>query len=158
VVAAHWAVAGGIARLAALIEQHGEAVEADLAFRGIDLRDLWRGDLTWRRLAVLVAALPPESATKAAARDALSPAQLAALPTRSGHGPWSHTELLLAAIVDRLSMLLWQNGGKASAPRPEPIPRPGVESNHQRTLSTAAVTYLADRRERRRAALAAERK
>jgi hypothetical protein len=143
---------GGIASLAALIEQHCGAVEADLAFRGIDLRDLWRGDLTWRRLAVLVAALPPESATKTAVREALSPAQRATLPQRQGHGPWSHSELLLAAIVDRLALLLWQNAGKASAPKPAPVPRPGIEQPH-RVLSEAGVSYLAERRARREANL-----
>lgn len=43
-------------------------MEADLAFRGIDFRDFFRpkggsSRLTLRRLAVLVRALPPESAT-----------------------------------------------------------------------------------------------
>lgn len=142
------AVAGGIVSVAALIAQHGDAVEADLAFRGIDLRDLWRGDLTWRRVAVLVAALPAESATKTAVRDSMSPAQLAAVPAREGHGPWSHADLLLAGISDRLGLLLWQNTRKATAPRPEPIPRPGVE-RQRRQLDERAVSYLADRRAER---------
>lgn len=39
-------------------------MEADLAFRGVDLRDLWRpGGLSLRRLWVLIQALPPESLT-----------------------------------------------------------------------------------------------
>lgn len=149
----HRAVAGGICRLAALIDQHGGAVEADLAFRGIDLRDLWRGDLTWRRLAVLVAALPPESATKTAIRDSMTPEQLASLPTSSGHGPWSNSELLLAAVVDRLSLLLWQNS-RSKSKQPPPIPRPGVEQTSGRRISDKGVTYLAERRARRAARLA----
>lgn len=35
-------------------------------FYGVDLADLWRGGLSVRRLAVLIAGLPPESATSAA--------------------------------------------------------------------------------------------
>ena len=46
-----------------MIRDYGDAVEADLAFRGIDLRDLYRSGsgLTPRRLYVLVRALPPEA-------------------------------------------------------------------------------------------------
>lgn len=38
-------------------------VEADLAYRGIDFRDLWRrgSGLTLRRLGVLVRGLPPDA-------------------------------------------------------------------------------------------------
>ena len=148
------AVGGGILRLAALIERHCEALEADLLFRGIDLRDLWRGDLTWRRLAVLVAALPPESATKTAIRDGLTPEQLASITPREGHGPWSNAELLLAAICDRLALLLWQNGAKSGTPQPKPITRPGVERAGARTISDRGVAYLSDRRAQRAARLA----
>jgi hypothetical protein len=46
-----------------LIRAHGDAVEADLAFQGIDLRDLWRrgSGMTLRRLWVLVKALPEDA-------------------------------------------------------------------------------------------------
>lgn len=58
--------------LARLLRDHGDAVEADLAFRGIDLRDLWRpgSGLTLRRLHVLVRALPPEALLWAVMREA----------------------------------------------------------------------------------------
>lgn len=48
-----------------MIRTHADVVEADLAFRGIDFRDLWRSGsgLTLRRLLVLVQALPPDSLT-----------------------------------------------------------------------------------------------
>jgi len=51
---------------------HGDAVEADLAFRQIDFRDLWRrgSGLTLRRLFVLLRGLPYESAFKAEMRAA----------------------------------------------------------------------------------------
>jgi hypothetical protein len=109
--------------------------------------------LTYRRAAVLIAALPPESATKTAVRDSMSDEQLDALPDPDGHGRWSHVELLLAAVVDAMNALVWQNarihGGSKSQP-PEPIRRPGV-APRKPPLSPAGVTYLNDLRERRRA-------
>lgn len=146
---------GKIASLVALIDEHGEALEADLQWRGVDLCGLWRGDFSWRKLGVLVAALPPESLTKTALREALTPEQLAELPEPDGHGPWSRTDHLLAALVDRASLLVWQqtqiNGGKRTQP-PPPLPRPGVEPvEGKRRVSAAGIAYLADLRERRRA-------
>jgi hypothetical protein len=45
-------------------------VEADLQrYYRIDYRDRWRGDLTLRRLWVLIKHLPPDAATSTAARD-----------------------------------------------------------------------------------------
>ncbi|GAB1641771.1 hypothetical protein [Krasilnikovia sp. MM14-A1259] len=53
--------------LAGLLRHHGDAVEADLAhFYGVDLAQLWTGGLSLRRLSVLIANLPPGSATWAA--------------------------------------------------------------------------------------------
>lgn len=48
-----------------MIRDHGDAVEGDLAFRGVDLRDLYRkgSGMTLRRLLVLVRALPPDALT-----------------------------------------------------------------------------------------------
>lgn len=53
-----------------MIRAHADVVEADLAFRGIDFRDLWRkgSGLTLRRLLVLVQALPPDSLTHSSVR------------------------------------------------------------------------------------------
>lgn len=58
--------------LSRLLREHGDAVEADLAFRGIDMRDLWRrgSGLTLRRLMVLIRALPPEAVLWAVMREA----------------------------------------------------------------------------------------
>ncbi|MFI1580009.1 hypothetical protein [Embleya sp. NPDC020630] len=56
--------AGGIAGLAYLLREHGEAIEADLLrYYRVDLLDLYRGEMSWRRLRVLIRYLPPESAT-----------------------------------------------------------------------------------------------
>lgn len=46
-----------------LLRDHEDAVEADLQrFYGVDLGDVWRGDLSVRRLWVLLSHLPPGSA------------------------------------------------------------------------------------------------
>lgn len=50
--------------LVALLRAHGDAVEADLLrFYRVDLGDLYRGELSLRRLSVLIKHLPSESAT-----------------------------------------------------------------------------------------------
>jgi hypothetical protein len=48
-----------------VIRVHADVVEGDLAFRGIDLRDLYRrgSGMTPRRLWVLIRALPEEALT-----------------------------------------------------------------------------------------------
>ncbi len=90
-----------------------------------------------RRLKVLVDKLPPESATKTAARDALTPDQLAELMAkqrkagRTGYGPFSHTDMKLAAIYDMLGLILHVlqvvNSRKGQTVKaPKPYPRPGV--------------------------------
>ncbi len=50
------------------LRTYGEAIEADLLFRGVDLLDFYRGRITARRLAALIKALPPDSYTGSLAR------------------------------------------------------------------------------------------
>lgn len=61
----------------------------------MQLVDLWRGQLTLRRLHVLIEHLPPESATARAQIDG---------PLAS----WSLTDALLGRLVDELSAYRWQ--------------------------------------------------
>lgn len=69
------------------------------------------GRLSWRRLGVLVAALPRESATvRAHVGEAAE---------------WGHVEHLLAAAVDVLQQANWQRAGNRNAPKPQPLRRPG---------------------------------
>ena len=68
-------------------------------FHGVDLLDVHRGIMSWRRLRVLIQHLPPESATWTALRNELSPAELAAQAEkgRPELGRWSQLEQLIAA-------------------------------------------------------------
>lgn len=74
---------------------------------------MWHGRISPRHIAVLIAALPIDSAT-----------------ARAVHGPaaaWTLTDHLLATVADRLAVMSWQLGGNRKAPYPKPIPRPGIE-------------------------------
>lgn len=139
-----------VLRLSGLIEQYGRQVEGDLwLYYQRDLRDLWqpRGGptgLTWRLLDVLFDRLPGESATKTAIRDDMPDEQLAAAAKqpRKGHGPWSHSDLLTADVIDLLKWLIFATyaaqGGKPD--RPKPYPRPGVAG--KRRIGPGQLAYL----------------
>lgn len=103
--------------------------------------------MTWRRLGVLLDGLPGESLYKTAVRDALGDEKLAELAKkpRDGHGPWSHTDLLLASIVDRLGELTYvvmAIAGNKPKP-PKPVPRPGVISGKSLRTTLRQQAYLA---------------
>lgn len=47
------------------------------------------------------------------------------------HGPvWSVEAQLMAEATDALNMANWQRGGRRSAPKPKPIPRPWLKPKH----------------------------
>ena len=106
--------------LSALLEEHGEAIEADLLREGYRLRwlDSPAQDFNWRDLFVLV---------KTTTRDSML--------FRSMHGDdeaeWGLTEQLLAMSVDTQNVMVWMKTKDAQRNppknRPKPIPRPGVE-------------------------------
>lgn len=118
----HRDLGGKIAGLHALLVEHGEAVEADLQrYHTTRLSDLATGELSWRRLGVLVAALPRDSQT-----------------SRALYGEavaWGVTEHLLATVVDLLQGANWQRSGSKSN-RPKPIPRPGQENTDGTRIGT----------------------
>lgn len=144
---------GTVLRVADLIRRYPRQVEGDLWFhyQGLDLRDLWRPSggprrLTWRLLDVLIERLPGESATKTAIRDDMADEQIAeitATPQR-GHGPWSHSDLLAADIIDLLKWVIYAiyaaQGGKPD--RPKPYPRPGVGKVKPRRIGAPQMAYL----------------
>ncbi|MGH2375103.1 MAG: hypothetical protein ACRDIC_16750 [bacterium] len=80
-----------------------DALEADLLRAGVDLLDLYRGRLTFRRVCVLVAHLPAEAALWRALRP---------------DEPLTRSELLLATVERRVTVL-WAT---VSAALGHPVP------------------------------------
>jgi hypothetical protein len=84
----------------------------------------------------LIRHLPPESAVKTELRNAMSDAEIKRLAEEAdpSQGQWSHTEMLIASLIDavRTNTFVLQrvNGVKVKAP--EPIPRPGVPSKKRK--------------------------
>ncbi|TAK89384.1 MAG: hypothetical protein EPO06_12035 [Burkholderiaceae bacterium] len=109
--------------------------------------------MTYRLLSGLIDRLPPEGHYKTAVRDSLSDAQLgeaiAANRATPGHGPWSHTDLLIAALIDSVNTLrhavIAVAGVKAKEPKP--YPRPGV-GLAERVVDPRGTAMLAARRQR----------
>lgn len=99
-----------------------------------------RGEMTARRLRVLIQHLPPESATWTALRNAMSPEELAqhAENGEPEKSRWSQTEQLLASAVDAIRALVFittiaNSDGKHQRPDPpEPIRRPGAAPRRAR--------------------------
>ncbi|MBF6213777.1 hypothetical protein IU487_22425 [Nocardia puris] len=108
-------VAGEILSLAALLDEHPQAIKSDLIDRGLRLRDLGTDALTWDDLAAVVDTLKlrPESAL---------------YRTVVPDWMWGLPEMLLADTVDSLRWLVWAKtpDGQRNRRRPKPVPRPGV--------------------------------
>lgn len=101
-----------------------------MAFRGIDVLDVYRGKLSLRRLRILIEHLPFESATKTAMRRSI-PDDAQAEPGddyRPDLAPWTNTEVLIAGLKDEVTLLrmvtVAANGGKPG--EFTPTPRPGI--------------------------------
>lgn len=91
---------------------------------------MYRGRLSLRTLRVWIEHLPPESATKTAIRNSITPEQMAEASdeARPDLAPWSGAETLLAQVKDEITRLrhtlIAVNGGKPG--EFTPTPRPGV--------------------------------
>jgi hypothetical protein len=88
------------------------------------LGDVFRGGMSFRRLGVLVAGLPPESAT-ASAIGYDAPPEVQATG-RERH--WSLDQHLLASVLDGINQLVWVTVAKDAKRRPKPpkpVSRPG---------------------------------
>lgn len=126
--------AGGIAGLAHLLREHGEAVEWDIAhyWPGRSLLELYRGEMSWRELRVFLRYLPPDSCT---AREIH--------PRDAVEEWWTPERMLTATLIDSVRItnyLLVKLHGDPKKTRglkpPDPIERPGVESR-QKTIRFA---------------------
>jgi hypothetical protein len=85
---------------------------------GKHLDELGSPSLTWRDLWVIVTWLPKDSALR---RSQFEVEELL----------WGLPEHLLAMVVDELRMGNWQRQGKAAAPKPKRVPRPGVSEGQK---------------------------
>ncbi|MVO87424.1 hypothetical protein GPA10_22335 [Streptomyces sp. p1417] len=108
-------------------------LEADLLqFFGIDFLDLWRGQLSLRRINVLIESLlnQPGRSTLAAAIDESA--------------EWSESDYILARISDAVELSNWMyyqaNSGEGSEEidAPAPLPRPG---RAHEALATEPASY-----------------
>lgn len=122
--------AGGIAGLVALIEWHGEALDADLQhyYPGRSLADLVTGRMTFRQLHVLIKGLPGDGTAMWRAGRKNLPDDVEA------SGPpddfWTPDRDLLASVIDGQNLLIWlkTEDARKGRNRPKPITRPGVKS------------------------------
>jgi hypothetical protein len=99
----------------------------------MDLVDLYRGRLSYRKLGVLIDHLPPESATITAIRSAMTDEELTEWSAGGdpAKGRWSSLEMLIAALLDEVRrfehMYVSAHVKKGqSGPAPAPVPRPGI--------------------------------
>ena len=119
--------AGKLVGLAALIDEHDEAIEFDLLRLGYRLRwlDSPTEDFTWRDLWVLVRNLGPDSATHVAVNG-------------REESEWTLANHLLAMIAENTSLAIWMKTADAQKKpprnRPKPIFRPGVEDDSKQKI------------------------
>lgn len=109
---------GGIFGLVKFLREHGEAVEYHLITLGLRLEWVGTERLSWRDLWVIIQQSPPGSSIHAA----LDPE--AARWARGEPVPY-----LLAHIGDTLANANWQRSGRSTAPKPKPLPRPGMKND-----------------------------
>ena len=114
------------------MREHAGAIEADFQhyYNGLDLLDLWRGTLTPRKAAVLMANLPPGAALWRA---------------MDVPGAWTNGEHLAASAVDALEVANWQRTTAGAEGRnvPQPVARPGVEAVKTTTATSRADAWRA---------------
>lgn len=134
--------AGGIEGLVALINQHGEALDADLQhfYPGRSLADLVAGRMTFRQLHVLIKGLPGDGT--AMWRDSRRNMAKDAKTSPPPDDFWTPERDLLASAIDLLAVQVWQStqDGHKGRNMPEPIRRPGIKQSgsHRGTPMSAA--------------------
>jgi hypothetical protein len=115
-----------------LLRERSDDVEADLQrYYRVDLRGLFSGSLTLRRVGVLVRHLPAESACVSALAEHVDPRAADESPQRL----WGTSEHLLAGVLDAVREVAWlvaQTNSSKRIPAPKPIPRPGPKPKPRR--------------------------
>lgn len=108
------------------------------------LTELGTGRLTWAEVAAYVKHLPAESAYKTQQLARYTDEELAAMPDDGPHGPWSRTELLLAAVFDAIGALIHVQLARAgqSTDPPPPLRRPGVLGAKRREVNPQTKAYF----------------
>lgn len=100
--------------LAHMLREHCDALEADFQrFYGLDLCDLWRGQITPRKAAVLAVQLPPGAQVWRSMGSDLA---------------WTDEAHLGALNADINQIGNWQRGGGKKADLPKPIRRPSEQA------------------------------
>lgn len=117
--------------VAQVLIRHTDELESDLLMHfGIDLRDLFTGRLSFRRLGVLINRLVGMYGQSAVSVALLGEA-----------ARWSNTEYLIADLIDRVEILNWltteiHKSPNTSNPIPEPHPRPGMSREGGELINT----------------------
>lgn len=110
---------GGIAQLCDLVDEHGDALEADFQqFYRLDLADVWRGAMSPRRALVLAEQLAYEPHSRYRAFALGGPEYIG----------WDRLAPQLAELIDATNLgtvvAIKAAGGKSEAPPPYPRPAP----------------------------------
>jgi hypothetical protein len=129
-------VNGKIKRAVWYSQTFQEEIEADFArYYHLDSLDvLIPGGMSWRKMLVLIEHLPSEGAVNTAIRNMFPAEILAENSSDPVKAPWSATESLLATAIDEIRVMQWiymQVHSESKVPRPQPIPRPGVETKRK---------------------------
>lgn len=122
---------GGIKALNDIVDDHGDALEADfLEVYRVDLTDVWRGAMTPRRALVLVGQLLTTPASRY---------RTAAIGFAPEYAGYARLEAMTADLIDRIAELTYitakANGGRPR--KPESYPRPEVNPDTSASAVTA---------------------
>lgn len=110
-----------------LLAQYAEEIEASLLFRGIDLFDWYRGEMSSRRLLLLLRYLPDDSPFKIAYRD----------------GDWPLQDHLTTGVWNEIKAMrgdLWAFLGKERLPF-RPILPPSTERAEAEKLKASRAAH-----------------
>lgn len=122
-----WGIRGGIISLAKFVEEHREALNADLLHTGFEVEDIGCA-LSWGALGAFIKHLPPDSALIRELH-----------PEESAWATTLKTNSILADIYDVLSAInanLAAIGTGKPAKRFKPYPRPGHKEETESHIGT----------------------